>query len=532
MKKNTKGEIDLHLILGQAGSGKSSKLFNMIETEMNEGKMRPIILCNKWLLVRSTEKKVSKLNVNHNVRVQTVQSITERTINVQNQLAGIDTIILDEFSQIDYNTLLSLADACKKVGITRIIAAGDFLQNEPIKGGSYSPMRLIIRQFLLGITSNFFASLNFYPIYEWLKDQSQYNHGVLEVPKDLRTMLKSISYEALLDNWRQNGKVTIRNSQDMRQLLADNLYLFQYDGEYKDKLKKAIMRKDWQIIVADWKQMAVVNKFAYDNGLNGCQTDYYIDIRGYQDENYRNYYKLTQKGYRLINGRDDSIKDDFELMQCIRPTFAIIADSAQGLEFDNVMLVSLLDESVNKGSKYKSWSNFSFNSLYMAMTRHKIEVDLCVDEHGWKDMNRTLDIVPYAKKDMIEEEWLHYCARVNMPAFEALEMYKNKSHYFVNNGYFVSNIGNTVVRFAKGTKTFDIGLKPDYTLLKLWKQYHPNIIDENVEKTLKKSKTNNSNTVILDWINEIGKENIDMSLSVRKFKAKYGKTKSQVEKYL
>lgn len=89
---------------------------------------------------------------------------------------------------------------------------------------------------------------------------------------------------------------------------------------------------------------------------------------------------------------------------------------------------------------------------------------------------------------MIEEEWLHYCARVNMPAFEALEMYKNKSHYFVNNGYFVSNIGNTVVRFAKGTKTFDIGLKPDYTLLKLWKQYHPNVIDENVEKTLKKVK--------------------------------------------
>lgn len=526
----SKGEIDLHLILGQAGSGKSSKLYNMIEDEINNNGMKPMILCNKWLLVRSTQKRIKNLKVSRSIPVKTVQSITSTNINVQEGLRGINTIILDEFSQINYNTLLSLSDICKKVGITRVIAAGDFLQNEPITGGSYSPMRLIIRQFLLGVTSNFFASLNNYPIYQWLDEQHQFNNGILEVPKDLNTILKSIHYDVLLKNWRQNGKVMIRTSDDMRRLLQDNVYHLQYDGEREEKLEKAIRRTDWQIIVADWQQMSTVNKFAFDNGLEGCHTDYYIDIRGYTDINYRNYYRLTPRGYKLINGKDDSIQDDFQLTQCIRPTFAIIADSAQGLEFDNVLLVSLLDKTFFEKVKSRSWSNFSFNSLYMAMTRHKIEVDLCVDHRGWIDINKTLDIVPYAKKGMIEEEWLHYCARYSENYNEALKMYKSKGHYFHNNGYLISRICNTWVRFAPGVKNFDIKLTTDLSFLRLWRKYHPRIKNKELEDIFKNNNKNSAK--IEDWIKKVGKENIDTSLSTRKFKALYGKTKSQVMKYM
>lgn len=534
-----KGSTRLRIIFGQAGSGKSTKLINMIKSGEIE---RPIVLCSKWMLVRTMKERLRNNGI-FDCRVNTIQSITNNIDNAPSILAGVDTIVIDEFSQIDYNQLLLLVDSAEKLGIVEMFAAGDFLQNEPINGGSYSPMRHIIRKYLLGKTSNFFASLIREPIYEMMiKDKLK----EIEVPKELNTIFNKIEVDVLNNNWRQNGNISIRGYVDIQSLLNTSFKdVKNYTLSYS-KLKKAILLSNWQIIVADWHQMNIVNAFADSNDLfKDANNDdqFYIDARGFSDVNYRKYYKKIDGRYKIINGRDD-VKVEMDTMVHIKPTYAIVADSAQGMEFENVLLFSMLDKDTRLGIKFSSWSNFSFNTLYMAATRHKNIVDICVDLNGWKDMRKTLDILPSARKDMLKEEWLEYCL-TNAPNSKiGYYEYNRKSHFVrdKNSNRLYSIIGKNIlidtpgteIRFSQNAKK-DIELYSEVEFMRRWlslhieDEYASNIVTKHFGKnkgiTKVLHKPNKSEKFIIDQ----GLNNIDFTLSVRKFKEKYNMTKKSVE---
>lgn len=521
-----KGNTSLKIILGQAGSGKSTKLLDIVsETE------RPIILCSKWLLVNNMIERLAVRDIK--CRVHTIQSIVERPDNAGAILAGVNTIFIDEFSQISYAQLLSLIDSAEKVGITDMIVSGDFLQNEPIEGGSYSPMRHIIRQFMLGNTSNFFASLIKSNVYEQMASEAD---KTIEVPQALTTLFNDIEYEVMTKNFRQKGAITIRNFNDIAKLLSDNYPVLEQHGFPEFKLNKAINNKDWQIIVADWNQMKSVNQFAYmNNAVNRGDKQFYIDVRGYSDSTKRKYYVKDGEGFRLLNGRYSGYLSQKDILN-IQPTYAIIADSAQGLEFENVLLYSRLNEEYELERKYSSWSNFSFNSLYMAATRHINEVDFCLDDKGFKDIQRALTKMPHAKKSLVSEEWLMYCVCKAPDPIIGYEEYIKRTHFIKDDNKLYSIIGMDKekgippikISFAANTE-HQIDLYTEYRFMYLWlrnRGEHERVRE--VFKEIRKSDRVKASKCE-QFIIETGVENIDFSLSVRKFKAAYGLTKGSVQ---
>lgn len=549
MNKNIRlANCNLHLIVGQAGSGKSTTLYNNIKNGEIE---KPIILCSKWMLVRETQKRLKSVGINCEVR--TIQSVANNVNNFKNILFGVKNIVLEEFSQINYDLLLSLVDKIEQIGIKDIYAVGDFLQNVPIgsngQNEEYSPMRHILRQYLLGKKSNFFASIVDDNIYNMMIEE---NVRKIDVPEKLQTIFKSIDIIVLNKNYRNAEGVIIRNYQDMNKLILKNMN--QSRSIYLNKIIEAASKKDTQIIVADWRQMQKINRIVkerkeYYPNLN-FETNLYYDIRGVYDAYRRKYYIKIDNSYEIINGRSDYILNKDEIELYLKPTYAYVSDSIQGMEFENVLIVSLLDGE-EENSKFKSWSNFHFNSLYTAMTRHKKNIDIAADELGMLDIMKASNKLPNAKKDMLAEEWLMYCI-MNAPNCEiGWREYNRLSHFEIIEEYGTKKIYSIIgkdklmsqhgfrINFNKNA-THEIPLVKAFTFASLWeKNRQPDDFSRNERNKVLLPRTQKGRkSKVSIWIDSLSKEEYeelvkDISiLSVRNFKEKYGKTKMSVEKYI
>lgn len=549
MNKNIRlANCNLHLIVGQAGSGKSTTLYNNIKNGEIE---KPIILCSKWMLVRETQKRLKSIGINCEVR--TIQSVANNVNNFKNILFGVKNIVLEEFSQINYDLLLSLVDKIEQIGIKDIYAVGDFLQNVPIgsngQNEEYSPMRHILRQYLLGKKSNFFASIVDDNIYDMMIEE---NVRKIDVPEKLQTIFKSIDIIVLNKNYRNAEGVIIRNYQDMNKLILRNMN--QSRSIYLNKIIEAASKKDTQIIVADWRQMQKINRIVkerkeYYPNLN-FETNLYYDIRGVYDAYRRKYYIKIDNSYEIINGRSDYILNKEEIELYLKPTYAYVSDSIQGMEFENVLIVSLLDGE-EENSKFKSWSNFHFNSLYTAMTRHKKNINIAADELGMLDIMKASNKLPNAKKDMLAEEWLMYCI-MNAPNceigwreynrlshFEIIEEYETKKIYSIIGKDKLMSKHGFRINFNKNA-THEIPLVKAFTFASLWeKNRQPDDFSRNERNKVLLPRTQKGRkSKVSIWIDSLSKEEYeelvkDISiLSVRNFKEKYGKTKVSVEKYI
>lgn len=549
MNKNIRlANCNLHLIVGQAGSGKSTTLYNNIKNGEIE---KPIILCSKWMLVRETQKRLKSIGINCEVR--TIQSVANNVNNFKNILFGVKNIVLEEFSQINYDLLLSLVDKIEQIGIKDIYAVGDFLQNVPIgsngQNEEYSPMRHILRQYLLGKKSNFFASIVDDNIYDMMIEE---NVRKIDVPEKLQTIFKSIDIIVLNKNYRNAEGVIIRNYQDMNKLILRNMN--QSRSIYLNKIIEAASKKDTQIIVADWRQMQKINRIVkerkeYYPNLN-FETNLYYDIRGVYDAYRRKYYIKIDNSYEIINGRSDYILNKDEIELYLKPTYAYVSDSIQGMEFENVLIVSLLDGE-EENSKFKSWSNFHFNSLYTAMTRHKKNIDIAADELGMLDIMKASNKLPNSKKDMLAEEWLMYCI-MNAPNCEiGWREYNRLSHFEIIEEYGTKKIYSIIgkdklmsqhgfrINFNKNA-THEIPLVKAFTFASLWeKNRQPDDFSRNERNKVLLPRTQKGRkSKVSIWIDSLSKEEYeelvkDISiLSVRNFKEKYGKTKMSVEKYI
>ena len=549
MNKNIRlANCNLHLIVGQAGSGKSTTLYNNIKNGEIE---KPIILCSKWMLVRETQKRLKSIGINCEVR--TIQSVANNVNNFKNILFGVKNIVLEEFSQINYDLLLSLVDKIEQIGIKDIYAVGDFLQNVPIgsngQNEEYSPMRHILRQYLLGKKSNFFASIVDDNIYDMMIEE---NVRKIDVPEKLQTIFKSIDIIVLNKNYRNAEGVIIRNYQDMNKLILRNMN--QSRSIYLNKIIEAASKKDTQIIVADWRQMQKINRIVkerkeYYPNLN-FETNLYYDIRGVYDAYRRKYYIKIDNSYEIINGRSDYILNKDEIELYLKPTYAYVSDSIQGMEFENVLIVSLLDGE-EENSKFKSWSNFHFNSLYTAMTRHKKNINIAADELGMLDIMKASNKLPNAKKDMLAEEWLMYCI-MNAPNceigwreynrlshFEIIEEYETKKIYSIIGKDKLMSQHGFRINFNKNA-THEIPLVKAFTFASLWeKNRQPDDFSRNERNKVLLPRTQKGRkSKVSIWIDSLSKEEYeelvkDISiLSVRNFKEKYGKTKVSVEKYI
>lgn len=549
MSKNIRlANCHLHLIVGQAGSGKSTTLYNSIKNGEIE---KPVILCSKWMLVRETQKRLERIGID--CKVRTIQSITNNVDDFKNVLSGVKNIVLEEFSQINYDLLLSLVDKIEQIGIKDIYAIGDFLQNVPIgnNGSSeeYSPMRHILRQYLLGKRSNFFASIVNDNIYDMMIEE---NIRKIDVPENLQTILKSIDIIVLNKNYRNTKGVIVRNYQDINMLILRNMN--QSRSVYLNKIIEAAASDETQIIVADWRQMQKINGIVKDRKeyypkLN-FETDLYYDIRGVYDTSHRKYYIKVDDTYEIINGRSDTImkKDEIELY--LKPTYAYVSDSIQGMEFENVLIVSLLNGE-EENNKFKSWSNFHFNSLYTAMTRHKRNIDIAADELGMVDIVKASNKLPNAKKDMLAEEWLMYCIMKapdceigwkeynRLSHFEVVEEYGTKKIYSIIGRDGLINQHGFRINFNKNT-VHEIPLVKAFTFASLWeKNRQPDDFSRTERNKILLPRTQKGRkSKVSIWIDSLTKEEYeeliqDISmLSVRNFKEKYGKTKVSVEKYI
>lgn len=549
MNKNIRlANCNLHLIVGQAGSGKSTTLYNSIKNGEIE---KPIILCSKWMLVRETQKRLKSIGIDCEVR--TIQSIANNVNNFKNLLFGVKNVVLEEFSQINYDLLLSLVDKIEQIGIKDIYAVGDFLQNVPIGNNGYSeeysPMRHILRQYLLGKKSNFFASIVDDNIYDMMIDDNVRN---IEVPEKLQTIFKSIDIIVLNKNYRNTEGVIIRNYQDINELILKNMN--QSRSIYLNKIIEAAAKDDTQIIVADWRQMQRVNSIInnskeYYQNLN-FETNLYYDIRGVYDAYRRKYYIKNNNGYEIINGRSDYILNKDEIELYLKPTYAYVSDSIQGMEFENVLIVSLLDGE-EENNKFKSWSNFHFNSLYTAMTRHKKNIDIAADKLGIMDIMKASNKLPNAKKDMLAEEWLMYCIMKAPNCEIGWKEYNRMSHFEIVEEYGVKKIYSIIgknklmdkhgfrINFNRNT-VHEIPLVKAFTFASLWeKNRQPDDFSRNERNKVLLPRTQKGRkSKISIWIDSLSKEEYeelvkDISmLSVRNFKDKYGKTKVSVEKYI
>lgn len=549
MNKNIRlANCNLHLIVGQAGSGKSTTLYNSIKNGEIES---PIILCSKWMLVKETQKRLNRIGIN--CKVRTIQSIAKNNNNFKNILSGVKNIVLEEFSQINYDLLLSLVDKIEQIGIKDIYAVGDFLQNVPIgsngQNEEYSPMRYILRQYLLGKRSNFFASIVNDNIYNMMIDE---NVRKIDVPEKLQTIFKSIDVIVLNKNYRNTEGVIVRNYQDMNKLILKNMN--QSRSIYLNKIIEAASKDDTQIIVADWRQMQKINAIIngrkeYYPNLN-FETNLYYDVRGVHDIFHRKYYIKIDDGYEIINGRTNYILNKDEIELYLKPTYAYVSDSIQGMEFENVLIVSLLDGEEENG-KFKSWSNFHFNSLYTAMTRHRKKIDIAADELGMLDIMKASNKLPNAKKDMLAEEWLMYCI-MKAPNCEIGWIEYNKlSHFEIVEEYGTQKIYSIIgkdklmdkhgfrINFNKNA-SHEIPLVKAFTFASLWeKNRQPDDFSRNERNKVLLPRTQKGRkSKISIWIDSLSKEEYeelikDISmLSVRNFKEKYGKTKLNVEKYI
>lgn len=549
MNKNIRlANCNLHLIVGQAGSGKSTTLYNSIKNGEIES---PIILCSKWMLVRETQKRLRNIGIDCEVR--TIQSIANNVNNFKNFLFGVKNIVLEEFSQINYDLLLSLVDKIEQIGIKDIYAVGDFLQNVPIgnngQNEEYSPMRHILRQYLLGKKSNFFASIVDDNIYNMMIEE---NVRKIDVPEKLQTIFKSIDIIVLNKNYRNAEGVIIRNYQDMNKLILKNMN--QSRSIYLYKIIEAASKNDTQIIVADWRQMQKINRIVkerkeYYPNLN-FETNLYYDIRGVYDYYRRKYYIKIDNSYEIINGRSDHILNKEEIELYLKPTYAYVSDSIQGMEFENVLIVSLLDGEEENG-KFKSWSNFHFNSLYTAMTRHRKKIDIAADELGMLDIMKASNKLPNAKKDMLAEEWLMYCIMKapnceigwreynKLSHFEIVEEYGTQKIYSIIGKDKLMNKRGFRINFNKNA-SHEIPLVKAFTFASLWeKNRQPDDFSRNERNKVLLPRTQKGRkSKISIWIDSLSKEEYeelvkDISmLSVRNFKDKYGKTKVSVEKYI
>ena len=549
MSKNIRlANCHLHLIVGQAGSGKSTTLYNSIKNGEIE---KPVILCSKWMLVRETQKRLEIIGID--CKVRTIQSITNNVDDFKNVLSGVKNIVLEEFSQINYDLLLSLVDKIEQIGIKDIYAIGDFLQNVPIgnNGSSeeYSPMRHRLRQYLLCKRSNFFASIVNDNIYNMMIEE---NIRKIDVPEKLQTILKSIDIIVLNKNYRNTKGVIVRNYQDINMLILRNMN--QSRSVYLNKIIEAAASDETQIIVADWRQMQKINGIVKDRKeyypkLN-FETDLYYDIRGVYDTSHRKYYIKIDDNYEIINGRSDTImkKDEIELY--LKPTYAYVSDSIQGMEFENVLIVSLLNGE-EENNKFKSWSNFHFNSLYTAMTRHKRNIDISADKLGMVDIVKASNKLPNAKKDMLAEEWLMYCIMKapnceigwkeynRLSHFEVVEEYGTKKIYSIIGRDGLINQHGFRINFNKNT-VHEIPLVKAFTFASLWeKNRQPDDFSRNERNKILLPRTQKGRkSKVSIWIDSLTKEEYeeliqDISmLSVRNFKEKYGKTKVSVEKYI
>lgn len=549
MNKNIRlANCNLHLIVGQAGSGKSTTLYNGIKNGEIE---KPIILCSKWMLVKETQKRLNKNGIN--CKVRTIQSIANNVNNFKNILSGVKNVVLEEFSQINYDLLLSLVDKIEQIGIKDIYAVGDFLQNVPIGSNGYneeySPMRHILRQYLLGKKSNFFASIVDDNIYNMMIEE---NVRKIDVPEKLQTIFKSIDIIVLNKNYRNTEGVIIRNYQDINILILRNMN--QTRSIYLNKIIEAASKDDTQIIVADWSQMQKINRIIkerkeYYTNLN-FETNLYYDIRGVYDTSNRKYYIKIDNNYEIINGRSDYFLNKDEIELYLKPTYAYVSDSIQGMEFENVLIVSLLDGE-EKNGKFKSWSNFHFNSLYTAMTRHKKNIDIAADELGMLDIMKASNKLPNAKKDMLAEEWLMYCIMKAPNCEIGWREYNRLSHFEIVEEYGIKNIYSIIgkdklmnkrgfrINFNKNA-VHEIPLVKVFTFASLWeKNRQPDDFSRNERNKVLLPRTRKERkSKVSIWIDSLSKEEYeelvkDISmLSVRNFKEKYDKTKISVEKYI
>lgn len=479
MNKNIrKGNTALHLHLGQAGSGKSTSVYNMIKSGEIEA---PLILCSRWILVRSIKDKLHTMGIECNVR--TIQSITQRDLDFERNIGNAKTIIIEEFSQVDYTMLLSLVDKLERVGINEVYAIGDALQNSPVQRGpktEYSPIRLILREMLLGKVSNFFSAITHLPIYETI---SIYDPNV-PIPKDLQSIFSSIDIRVHTNNYRNNSESSLRSFTDIQNIITNTepKSILQLSGDLVEYARMA----EVQLIVADWRTMVTVNNMIEANHLADVPSNVYYDTRCIDDpfKQYRKYYTLRDDRFYEINGNDSMPVGESSRLY-FRKTYAMVADSIQGMEFDYVALISILS---NQKDKDQSWSNFSYNSIYTAATRHKKGIKLLFDELGQKDMLKAVNTLPVARMDKLSEEWYSYCINRAPESSIAWKEYERDAHFYIEDNKLYSIIhsggferGSEISLHHKVTSP-EIKKVTEFTFMKEWERKRQP--DENSRKII------------------------------------------------
>lgn len=541
-------KIDLSVIVGTPGTGKSSLLVNRAIDSIRHHKSLYIMTPTNTAKKRIISGFISETNKG-NITIYEYKRLCSSTHVLQYNYKHEQEILIDEFSMLDtsdwYSLLFMVEGETKKHGFdSHITAYGDVKQLPSVKNNG--TLGILLKVNFQKEHKNVSEGFNKYVAIELYKE---INNIELVPPSDWNNAIKHIHLKALHKNYRLSGKLKDEYGNYIKDyderfydyIYTNNIMTADDDKEYC-KLVNTFISKKYLIISPTHRIGGIIDKYMA-NTLSKEELEKQAPFLRNHSKVYKNPKCTTDYNYDFVDELPDSYDKSTDNYNY---SFYVTVHSCQGATVDNVAFVTM-NYRVNPHVK----AFYSNNMLYTALSRARDNSYFLGDESIFQVMRETyneISTTPYnymLQRDALKNTY-HDLRYMKMQYEDVLKLYRKNFAMVLQ---YDKNVVDTALEINPKFKPKPFSdtivmamLNPDSKNRKIEKhlqddwykaEYHRWFNNVKISRSAQGGK----HSSVKNWLDSLSDDELnevtdDMYLSRRKFQAKYHHDKRSVKRLL
>lgn len=522
--KEIKSTAQLNFIVGEPGTGKSTRLVQDAIDLVRRGVSTTIVTPThsaKRNIITMLEKRLEGATDYEDIGA--ISKLLHEVHVLTGSYSGQQAILIDEISMMDSVTLYSLLYQTLNVNSTLINSYGDIKQIPSIKGNS------VIEQVLR-------ANLKGQSLWEWVNDAYENVDFTHLTPPKSWQMSNDIGFEVLSTNHRLAGDgYSGYNTQYLIDVIDDAIDHSLTGSGYQDAVIK-YLDSGYLFIAPTHERGNEINKY-----LEDFYGDEYIEMVPFLIQDKKVYLNPRSVNYELNKERFPFVTDIPERGNFYNytPTAYVVVNVAQGATVDNV--VYYFGDTPIPATHQNFYTR---NQVYTAVTRSRYPATIMGNK---AEVYKQLQNVPQSAQSRLE----YKVADATLKEL-FLKLKRSKDTYpltFEEIKKWYLDMFNADVDYASAYDTdilvYNIRSNPrsDKDIKLAFKDYKVGGNDIDYKKIIydpyiseQRSKSaKRGHGKIQRWVASLSEEDLDKvkkdldEFTVRQFKAKYDKTKSQVK---